>query len=38
MRLDSQMTVKDGHEIATAIENMVLEKFEMDATIHIEPQ
>jgi len=37
MKLDGQMTVNDGHKIATVIENMILEKFEMDATIHIEP-
>jgi cation diffusion facilitator family transporter len=35
--LDKNMTIEKGHDIATVIENMVKEKFNMSATIHIEP-
>ena len=37
IRLEKDMTIAEGHKIATAIENMILEKFEMVATIHVEP-
>jgi len=37
VRLDGHMTVDEGHRIATRIEEMIKEKFDMDATIHIEP-
>jgi len=37
VRLDGSMTVDEGHNIATMIEKMIKEKFDMDATIHIEP-
>ena len=37
IRLDGNMTVEEGHEIASLIEDMIKEKFEIDATIHIEP-
>jgi len=37
VRLDGNMSVEEGHEIASSIEDMVKEKFDMDATIHIEP-
>jgi divalent metal cation (Fe/Co/Zn/Cd) transporter len=37
IRLDKNMTIKDGHKIASDIENMIKEKFDMIATIHIEP-
>jgi len=37
IRLDGGMTVEDGHNIASAIEKMIKEKFDMDATIHVEP-
>jgi cation diffusion facilitator family transporter len=37
IKLDKNMTIKDGHDIATVIEDMVKEKFDMTATIHIEP-
>jgi len=37
IRLDKNMTVEQGHKIASTIEKMIKEKFEMDATIHIEP-
>jgi len=37
MRLDKDMTIELSHKIATDIENLIKEKFEMIATIHIEP-
>jgi len=37
IRVDKNMTVEQGHKIASKIEKMIKEKFEMDATIHIEP-
>ncbi|MCL1885446.1 MAG: cation diffusion facilitator family transporter [Dehalococcoidia bacterium] len=35
--LDKALSIKNGHDTATLIENMVKEKFNIDATIHIEP-
>jgi cation diffusion facilitator family transporter len=37
IRLDENMTIKEGHKIATAIENLIKEKFNVVATIHLEP-
>ena len=37
IRLDKNMTIENGHKIATAIENMIKEQFDMAATIHVEP-
>jgi len=37
IRLDKDMTIAEGHKIATEIEKMILEKFDMVATIHVEP-
>jgi cation diffusion facilitator family transporter len=37
LRLNKDMTIEEGHKIATAIEDMVQEKFNMDTTIHVEP-
>ena len=37
IRLDKNMTIRNGHKIATVIEKMIHEKFDMAATIHIEP-
>jgi len=37
IRLDKDMTIKEGHDIATVIEDMVKEKFDMTTTIHTEP-
>ena len=37
MKIDENATIKYGHDIATVIEKMIKEKFNMDATIHIEP-
>jgi divalent metal cation (Fe/Co/Zn/Cd) transporter len=35
--LDENKSIKEGHIIATVIENMVKEKFNIIATIHVEP-
>ncbi|MCL2293986.1 MAG: cation diffusion facilitator family transporter [Spirochaetes bacterium] len=35
--LDGNKSIEYGHKIATAVENMIEEKFDMAATIHIEP-
>jgi cation diffusion facilitator family transporter len=35
--LDKDMTIEQGHKIATDIEVMIREKFAIEATIHIEP-
>ena len=37
IRLNKDMTIEKGHEIATTIEDMLRTKFEMRATIHVEP-
>jgi cation diffusion facilitator family transporter len=37
MRLDKNMTNENSHKIATDVEKMILEKFDMVATIHVEP-
>ena len=37
LRLDGNMTNENCHKIATNIEKMILEKFKMVATIHVEP-
>jgi cation diffusion facilitator family transporter len=37
MMVDKDMTVETGHDIATAVEDLIKEKFDMEATIHIEP-
>jgi divalent metal cation (Fe/Co/Zn/Cd) transporter len=37
IRLDENMTIKEGHKIATAIEVLIKEKFNVVATIHLEP-
>jgi len=37
IRLDKSITIQEGHQIASVIENMVKEQFEMLTTIHIEP-
>jgi cation diffusion facilitator family transporter len=37
LRLAKDMTIEDGHKIASAIEDMILEKFNMETTIHVEP-
>jgi len=35
--LDKDITIENGHKVATDIENMIKEKFDMIATIHVEP-
>ena len=37
IRLDKNLTIEAGHNIATAIEDMVLEKFNIAATVHVDP-
>ena len=37
IRLNKNITIKEGHKIATVIEDMIQQKFNMSATIHIEP-
>ena len=37
MLIDKEITIENGHSMATAIEKMIKEKYNMDATIHIEP-
>ena len=37
IRLDKNLTIEKGHKIATDIETMIKEKFDMVATIHVEP-
>ena len=35
--LDGDMSIKEGHEVSTVIEEIIKEKFDMTATIHIDP-
>ena len=37
MLLNKDMSIKNGHDMATVIENMIRERFGMEATIHVEP-
>jgi cation diffusion facilitator family transporter len=37
IRLNKNLTIETGHKIATDIENIVREKFDMSATVHVEP-
>jgi len=37
IRLDKDMTIENGHDIATVIEDMIKERFDTETTIHIEP-
>jgi divalent metal cation (Fe/Co/Zn/Cd) transporter len=37
MMVEKEMSVESGHDIATAVEDLIKEKFDMEATIHIEP-
>jgi len=37
IKLDKNMTIENGHDIASVIEDMIKEQFDMAATIHIEP-
>ena len=37
IRLDKNTTIEKGHDIATGIEKLIKDKYDIDATIHIEP-
>ena len=37
IRLDKNLSIERGHQIATVIEDLIKEKFNMAATIHVEP-
>jgi divalent metal cation (Fe/Co/Zn/Cd) transporter len=37
IRLNKEISIGTGHHVASAIEDMILEKFKMAATIHVEP-
>ena len=37
IRLDGDITIKKGHDIATVIEKMIKTDYDIDATIHVEP-
>jgi len=37
IRLSGQMSIEEGHGIATAIENKIEKDFNIDATVHVEP-
>jgi len=37
IRLNKSMTIEEGHKISTIIEDMIEERFDMVATIHVEP-
>jgi len=37
IRLKKDLTIETGHKVATDIENIVREKFNMSATVHVEP-
>ncbi|MCL1958231.1 MAG: cation diffusion facilitator family transporter [Spirochaetes bacterium] len=37
IRLNKDLTIEKGHKIASDIEELVLDKFGMSATIHVEP-
>jgi len=37
IRLDKNMTIENGHKIASVIEDMIEKQFDIAATIHIEP-
>jgi cation diffusion facilitator family transporter len=37
IRLNKDLTIENGHKIATVIESLITEKFDMTATVHVEP-
>ena len=37
IRLDNNLTIENGHKIASEVEKMIHDKFDMTATIHVEP-
>lgn len=38
IKLKNDLSIVEGHKIATDIENIILEKFNITSTVHIEPQ
>ena len=38
MMLDKNMSIEKSHEIASSVENTIKNKFEIEATIHVEPR
>jgi cation diffusion facilitator family transporter len=38
IRLPGDMTIEQGHDIATEVEKLIAEEFNMEATTHIEPR
>ncbi|MDF1573122.1 MAG: cation diffusion facilitator family transporter [Bacteroidales bacterium] len=38
IKLESDLSIEEGHKIATDIENIIREKFGIMSTVHIEPQ
>lgn len=37
MKLEGEISISKGHQIATEIENLILEEYGITATIHVEP-
>ena len=37
IRLNKNLSIKEGHKTATVIEDLIKEKFDTDATVHVEP-
>ncbi|MCL2080009.1 MAG: cation diffusion facilitator family transporter [Oscillospiraceae bacterium] len=37
IRLNKSMSIDEGHGVATSIEDMIMQKFDMHSTIHVEP-
>jgi len=37
IKLDKNMSIENGHKIASVIEKMIQDQFDMTATIHVEP-
>ena len=37
IRIDGNKSIGEGHKIATVIEDMIQEQFDMTATVHVEP-
>ncbi|NMB36853.1 MAG: cation transporter, partial [Bacteroidales bacterium] len=37
IRLPGELSLEEGHSVATAIEKMIEERFNITSTIHVEP-
>jgi divalent metal cation (Fe/Co/Zn/Cd) transporter len=37
IRLNKDLSIENGHEIASSIERLVKDKFNIIATVHVEP-